>query len=66
MLQDETTRTLRPALTDKGSVAEIEEVLLARHPYYENASDFAIPTDDVPVNEITRRIIQEMKDKKGA
>ncbi len=66
MLQDETTRTLRPALTDKDPVAEIEEVLLARHPYYDNASDFAIPTDNVPVNEITKRIIQDMKDKKGA
>ncbi len=65
MLQDETDQTLRPALTEKGSVAEIEEVLLARHPYYDNASDFAIPTDDVPVNEITKRIIQEI-DRKGA
>jgi shikimate kinase len=66
MLQDETTRTLRPALSEKGSVVEIEEVLLARHPYYENACDFAIPTDNVPVNEITKRIIQDMKNKKGA
>lgn len=66
MLQDKNNPTLRPPLTDKGSVKEIEEVLLARHPYYENASDFTIPTDDVLIDEISKQIINELKNRKGA
>jgi shikimate kinase len=60
MLQDENTRALRPALTDKGRMEEIEDMLLKRNPYYESASDFSIHTDDVPVNEITEIIIQKL------
>jgi len=65
MLQDKNTGNFRPALTDKGRMEEIEDMLLKRNPYYESASDFCIQTDDLPVNEITTQIIQKMKDKIG-
>ncbi len=60
MLQDENTGDFRPALTDKGRMAEIEDMLLERNPYYENAGDFSIRTDNVPVNEITQKIIEKL------
>ena len=65
MLQDKNTGNFRPALTDKGRMEEIENMLLKRNPYYESAGDFSIHTDDVPVNEITEIIIQRIKDTIG-
>ena len=65
MFQDKNTGNFRPALTDKGRMEEIEDMLLKRNPYYESASDFSIHTDDVPVDEITEIIIQRIKDKIG-
>jgi shikimate kinase len=63
MLQDKNTGNFRPALTDKGRMEEIEEMLLKRNPYYERASDFCIPTDDVTVNEITQSIIKKLNER---
>ena len=62
MLQDKNTGNFRPALTDKGRMQEIEDMLLKRNPYYESASNFCIHTDDVPVNEITQRIIEKLNE----
>jgi shikimate kinase len=66
MLQDKNTGNFRPALTDKGRMEEIEDMLLQRKPHYESASDFSVQTDDVAVDEITTIIIQQIKDKIGA
>jgi shikimate kinase len=60
MRQDKKTEDFRPALTDKGRMEEIEDMLLKRNPYYESASDFSIHTDDVPLDEITQNIIQKL------
>ena len=65
MLQDKNTGNFRPALTEKGRMQEIGDMLLKRNPYYEGASDFSIQTDDVPLNEISAIIIQRIKDKIG-
>ncbi|MEJ2478308.1 MAG: shikimate kinase [Desulfobacterales bacterium] len=62
MLRDKKTGDFRPALTEKGRMEEIEDMLLQRKPYYQNASDFYIGTDDVPVSEITRRIIEKLNE----
>ena len=62
MLQDEKTRNFRPALTDKGPIAEIEDMLAARGPYYEQASDVLIHTDDIPVSGITQIIIGKIRE----
>jgi len=63
MLQDKNTGTFRPALTDKGRMQEIEDMLLKRNPYYESASNFCIHTDDVPVDEISAQIIKKLNQK---
>ena len=60
MRQDKNTADFRPALTDKGQMAEIEDMLLQRKPYYESASDIFIHTDDVPIDEITRKILEKL------
>lgn len=62
ILRDQNTGDLRPALTNKGLVAEIEEMLLKRSPYYESASNFFIHTDGIPVAEITQTIMHKIKD----
>ncbi len=63
MLQDKNTGNFRPALTDKGRIEEIEDMLLNRNPYYETAADFSIPTDDTPVKEITHKILDILNEK---
>jgi shikimate kinase len=62
MLQDKNTGNFRPALTEKGRMEEIEDMLLKRNPYYESAGDFSIHTDDVPVGEITQTIIEKLNE----
>ena len=60
MRQDKNTEKFRPALTDRGRMEEIEDMLLKRNPHYESASDFSIHTDDVPVKEIAQKIIKKL------
>jgi shikimate kinase len=60
MLRDKNTGDFRPALTDRGRMEEIEDMLLQRKPYYESASDFSIHTDNAPIDEITQKIIQKL------
>lgn len=62
MLDDKRTRHFRPALTSKGLDDEIEETLASRSPYYEQAMDFFVDTDDAGVEEICRIILKRMKD----
>ena len=65
MLQDVNTANFRPALTDKGLIEEIEDMLSKRNPYYESSSDFFIQTDGIPVAEITQTIIQKIRHRIG-
>ncbi|MGD8342717.1 MAG: shikimate kinase [Desulfobacterales bacterium] len=60
MLADTHTDDLRPALTEKGSLAEIEDLLSERRPYYKSASDFSVQTDNRPINEIVQEIIKKI------
>jgi shikimate kinase len=66
MRQDKSTENFRPALTDKGRMEEIEDMLLKRNPYYESASDLFIQTDNATIDQITHKIVQKIKDKIGA
>jgi shikimate kinase len=63
MHQDKNTGDFRPALTDSGSEAEIKDLLLKRDPYYQSASDFIVHTDGIPINEITRIILEKLNEK---
>ena len=60
MVEDKNSEHFRPALTDRGRLEEIEDMLSQRNPYYESASDFFIYTDNVPVNEIIQKIIKKL------
>lgn len=62
MRSDQSTEDLRPALTQKGTLAEIEDLLAERSPYYERASDFIIHTDGLPVAEIAHRILHKLNE----
>ena len=61
IVDDNTTRDFRPALTSKGSVEEIQETLLARNPYYERAMDFFVDTDVIDIEAVCDTIIQNLK-----
>ncbi len=61
ILQDRNTEELRPSLTSKGLVEEIEETLLDRKPLYESAMAFSVDTDDRSIEDICGRIIRELK-----
>jgi len=65
MLQDINTANFRPALTGKGLIEEIKDVLSKRTPCYESASDFFIHTDGIPVAEIAHWIIQKIEPRIG-
>ena len=65
MLQDINTANFRPALTDKGLIEEIKDVLSKRTPCYESASDFFIQTDGIPAAEIAQEIIQKIGHRIG-
>jgi len=64
MIQDADTETLRPALTSKDSIAEIEETLLERESYYRQAMDFYVQTDRLGLNAIAGSIIEYLKREK--
>jgi shikimate kinase len=62
MHSDQNTEAFRPALTRKGTLAEIEDLLAQRSPYYERTSDFIIHTDGLPVAEIAHRILHKVNE----
>ena len=63
MKQDQASEGLRPALTSKDSISEIEETLADREPLYRRAMDFAVDTDHRGVDEICDVIIGNLKAK---
>lgn len=65
MLRDINTANFRPALTSKGLIEEIKDVLSKRKPHYEGVSDFFIHTDGIPVVAITQTIIQKIAHRIG-
>lgn len=60
MRSDKNTEAFRPALTQKGTLAEIEDLLAERSPHYGSASDFSVQTDEVPVDDIVNRILDHL------
>jgi shikimate kinase len=61
ILQDKNTKDFRPALTSKGFVEEIEETLLSRNPYYENAMDFYIDANSIGIDDVCNVIIKKLQ-----
>jgi shikimate kinase len=65
MLQDQASKTLRPALTSTDNISEIEETLAERAPLYQHAMDFSVDTDHRGVDEICDFIIRRLKAGSG-
>lgn len=53
---DQATADCRPALTDQGACKELEHLLLERAPFYEQASDLVIDTEQSTPLEVARAI----------
>ena len=62
MRVDTNSEHSRPALTAKGSLAEIQDLLTERRSHYERASDFLVHTDGIPVAEIAQRILDKLNE----
>ena len=62
MRADQSTADSRPALTQKGTLAEIEDLLAERNPYYERASDFVVQTDGMLIDKIAQKILAQLNE----
>ncbi|MEJ2037962.1 MAG: shikimate kinase, partial [Desulfosarcinaceae bacterium] len=58
---DHRSRDLRPALTDKGLLAEIEDTLNTREPIYRAAMDVAVNTDVFNVDALCKVMIEKLQ-----
>jgi shikimate kinase len=56
LLADVKTADQRPSLTGKKLTDEIKETLEIRTPLYENAADFSVDADDMPVDAIAQKV----------
>jgi shikimate kinase len=61
MTRDQDTEAFRPALTSKDSFSEIEETLIERYPFYKQAMDFFVDTDNVGLDAIVDSILENLK-----
>jgi len=60
-------KDFRPALSAKGTIGEIDEILSARKRFYEEAMDFYIDTDYLDISDVCRDImnlIETVKEKR--
>jgi shikimate kinase len=62
ILQDKNTEEGRPPLTGKGFLEEIEETLSYRDPYYEQAMDFFVDTNNLSIDLIGRTVVRQLED----
>lgn len=64
LIADKHTDASRPSLANKGTIEETEEILLQRNPFYEAAKDFSIETDKRTVDDVSRMIMDHLKESK--
>jgi shikimate kinase len=51
---------MRPALTDKGLLAEVESVMQEREPLYRSAAHFSMATDKRNIQGLCKEIIAKL------
>ena len=66
MADDPVTGVQRPDLTAAGSLNEIDSVMTARQPLYQNAADLAIDTDDLEIGAVCQKILNFLDIKQDA
>jgi shikimate kinase len=59
---DQRSLQARPALSSKGTINEIEEILHLRIPYYEQAMDLSIETDGLSVEQICNHLVSQLSE----
>jgi len=59
---DETTRSRRPALTDKDPFTEVKEQIELRRPYYLKGADVTVPTDGRSIDDIVTEILKHVQE----
>jgi shikimate kinase len=67
IIKDTGTKEFRPALTVKGTIDEIDEILLVRNRCYEEAMDFYCDTDSLDISGVCRdimKLIETVKEKR--
>lgn len=60
--EDATSRSRRPALTDKDPFTEVKEQIEFRKPYYEKGADVTIATDGVSIGDIVEAILKHIQE----
>jgi len=63
--QDPRTFASRPTLTGKGTVEELEEIMVFRDPYYEKAAKIQVDTSSMNVEAIVENILAVLKKRRG-
>jgi shikimate kinase len=60
MMLDQDTEAFRPSLTSRNSISEIEEMLIEREPFYKQAMDFWVETDNMGLDAIVASIVENL------
>jgi shikimate kinase len=63
--QDPRTFASRPTLTGKGTIEELEEIMVFRDPYYEKAAKIQVDTSSMNVEAIVENILAVLKKEAG-
>jgi shikimate kinase len=63
--QDPRTFASRPTLTGKGTIEELEEIMVFRDPYYEKAGKIQFDTSSMNVEAVVENILTVLKEKTG-
>lgn len=61
MQKDTATADLRPGLTEKPLLEEIQETLAMREPLYAAAADFSLATDGLPMEAVCDRVLEILR-----
>lgn len=60
--EDATSRSRRPALTEKDPLTEVKEQIELRRPYYLKGADVTISTDGIKIDDIVVEILKHIRE----
>jgi shikimate kinase len=63
MEADESTRSRRPALTDKDPLTEVRDLMNLRRPYYRSGADVTVVTEGKKVEEAAEEILAHLRER---